>query len=336
MKTILLSILTLITASSFGQNIFKDNLSTYNTGVQLSGQGTWTNNSSNGGLGACAGAICSNANVLNQTVNYLNYGTSSKSFQLLQGTDGCGTLFPAVTTGDIYVAFILNISSTVTSPNDFFRVCSGSAFNTSFRLYAKDAGGATFTLGFAKGANATIYGSALFNNNQDHLVVLKYSQFSGSNDDILSLFVDPVFLNGEPATPTLMTAAGTDQSGNIDRLAFRQGTTNTPTGWVGVVSVSKSWNTLVLSNTSFTKEIFTITSNQAQNGVLNIKSNVYLNNVTLNIYDVQGRSIDTKKIPLNESLNDVTINPIKNAGVYIIEIISEDYQRFTQKIIVNN
>lgn len=335
MKTILLSIFTLITAASFAQNIFKDDLSAYNTGVQLSGQGTWTNNSSNGGLGACSGAICSNANVLSQSVNYLNYGTSTKSFQLLSGTDGCGTLFPAVTTGDIYVAFILNVTSTVTSPNDFFRVCSGSAFNTSFRLYVKDAGGGTFSVGFAKGGNATIYSSALFNNNQDHLIVFKYSQFAGTNDDILSLFVDPAFASGEPATPALTTSAGTDQSGNIDRLAFRQGSTNTPTGWVGVVSVSKSWNALVLGNTSFTREAFTITSNDAQNGILNIKSSKQLDKVTLNIYDIQGRTIDTKKISLNESLNDVAINPIKNAGVYIVEIVSDDNQRFTQKIMAN-
>ena len=335
MKTILLSIVTLITTSSFGQNVFKDNLSTYNTGVQLSGQGTWTNNSSNGGLGACAGAVCSNANVLNQGVNYLNYGTSAKSFQLLSNTDGCGTLFPAVSTGDIFVAFILNVTTASTSPNDFFRVCSGSAFNTSFRLYVKDAGGATFSVGFSKGGNATIYANALFNNNQDHLIVLKYSQFPGSNDDILSLFVDPVFANGEPATPTLTTSAGADQSGNIDRLAFRQGTSNTPTGWVGILSVSKSWNTLVLSNNSFTKETFTIVGNQSQNGILKIKSNISLEKATLNIFDIQGRTIDSQKISLVENINDVAINPIRNAGVYIVEIVSENNQRFTQKIIVN-
>lgn len=338
MKTILLSILMLTCATSFGQNIFKDDLSTYNTGVQLSGQGTWSNNTLNGGLGSCAGAICSNAKVLLQNISYTGYGSSTKAHELLAGTDNCGRLFTPFTdaTGTIYVAFVLNISNTITSPGDFFRTMSGSSANTTFRCYAKAVGGNTFTFGIEKGSSSPTYSAAAYNYNQNHLIVIKYAKFSGTNDDVLSAFIDPVFLNGEPVGPSVTTFNGTDNSASIDRLTFRQGFSTTPSGYAGLVSVARTWVdlTFILANEQFSKYTFTIIATNVNTGVLSIKSNVSLNNATLNIYDIQGRTIDTKNVSLNESLNDVTINPIKNAGVYIVEITSENNQRFTQKIMV--
>ena len=60
-------------------------------------------------------------------------------------------------------------------------------------------------------------------------LILKYSQLAGAGDDILNLYVNPVIANGVPATPDATTSSGTDQSGTIDRLVFRQNATATPT-----------------------------------------------------------------------------------------------------------
>ena len=49
-------------------------------------------------------------------------------------------------------------------------------------------------------------------------------------------------------------------------------------------------------------------------------SNIAIEKATLTIYDIQGRTIDTKNISLNESINDIAVNPIRSAGVYIVEI----------------
>jgi hypothetical protein len=92
--------------------------------------------------------------------------------------------------------------------------------------------------------------------------------------------------------------------------------------------------TFNLSNNEFNRNTFAISSNEVNNGVLNIKSGITLENAILNIYDIQGRKIDTKTISLEENINDIAINPIHNSGVYIVEITSGSNQRFTQKIVV--
>ena len=137
MKKSAIYVLLFLCNLGYSQTIFQDNLNNYTVNTQLSGQGTWTNNSSIGGTGACTGALCVNAKVLTPGFNYLNYGTSTKSLQLLSDLDGCGTLFTPVTSGDVYVGFMINISSAATNPNDFFRVNNGSFTTTVFRVLSK-------------------------------------------------------------------------------------------------------------------------------------------------------------------------------------------------------
>lgn len=309
----------------FSQTIFQDNLSNYTTGQTLNGQGTWTNNSSSAGTGACTGAICTNATVLTPGFSYTNYGTSTKSLQLLADTDGCGSIFTSVTSGDMYVGFMINISSSVTSPNDFFRVNNGNSFVTGFRVFIKTVSASTYTIGISKGAagNAVVYTTTIYPFNQDNLLILKYSQLAGAGDDILNLYVNPVIANGVPATPDATTSSGTDQSGTIDRLVFRQNATATPTGRAGLVSVARSWTGLIFPNmsvTQFGKEVFTINSKNAKNGLLTINSNANLENASLSIYSLDGKLLENITISLIDSENSIAINPIQNGGVYIVSI----------------
>ena len=102
------TILCLFILSAFygtGQNLFQDSFGLYNTGVQLSGQGPWTNNSSlAGGLGsAVVGSGGSNALVVATPISYLNYGSSTKSIEIKPNSDGCGLNFSPTTSGDLYV-----------------------------------------------------------------------------------------------------------------------------------------------------------------------------------------------------------------------------------------
>jgi hypothetical protein len=121
-------------------------------------------------------------------------------------------------------------------------------------------------------------------------------------------------------------------------MSFRQnaGPAGMPTGFVSLISVARTWDTLtfILTNNEFNKNTFTIASNEVNNGVLNIKSSITLENAIINIYDIQGRKIETKSISLEDNINDIPINPIHNSGVYIVEIKSSSNQRFTQKIVV--
>jgi hypothetical protein len=341
MKKAAFCILLLAFIKGYSQTIFQDNLNNYTVNTQLSGQGTWTNNSSNGGTGACTGALCVNAKVLTPGFNYLNYGSSTKSLQLLSDTDGCGTLFTPVTSGDVYVGFMINVSSAATNPNDFFRVNNGSFTTTTFRVFVKTVSGNTYTLGISKGApgNATVYTTNVYSFNQDYLVILKYSQLAGAADDQLNLYVNPVMANGIPTTPDATTNSGTDQSGNLDRLVFRQNTTvaTTPTGRAGLVSVARSWTGLIFPNmaaSTFSKAHFTINTKNAKNGVLQINALETIEKATLSIYNLEGKLVENKSITLLNTTNDIGIHPIANEGVYLVSIEANGEQ-YSQKVMVN-
>lgn len=342
-------LLLLTTLLSFGylnaQNVFQDSFTTYNSNAQLSGQGVWTNNSSlAGGLGTCVGALCLNAQVVNQNISATGYGSSTKAFSLTPNTDGCGRAFtPFITNGDLYVSMIMNISNfTAGTATDFFRVLSGGNFTTTFRMLVQPTSGSTYSIGIRKGdtGNPTVYTANSYNYGTDYLIILKYTQAAGANDDTITLYANANYAAGESGnTVSASNFAGNDQSGNIDRMSFRQnaGPAGLPTGFVSLISVSTTWEGLTfnLANEQFNKESFTIVSNQVNQGILNVKSSLAFNKVVLNIYDIQGRTIETKSISLQETINEININPIRSAGVYIVEITTENNQRFSQKILVN-
>lgn len=343
MKKILLSIFTLTATLTYAQNIFQDNFSAYTSGARLTGQGTWSNNSSTGfpGGGSCSPFATCGATVEDFSMSYTGYGSSSKAVTTNPDNDNAGTFFPIVSSGELYVGLVINLTNAPSSPVDCFRILNNGSTNTAFRLIVTPISGSTYSIGIRKGdtSHFTAYTSTAYTYNQNHLVIMRYTTNPGVNDDELRLYVDPVYASGEPVSPSAITALPEtfgDNSGTIDRMFFRQNATKIPTGKIGLISVATTWETLVfnLSNNEFNRNTFVISSNEVNNGVLNIKSAVALENALLNIYDIQGRKIDNKIISLEDNINDVTINPIYNSGVYIVEITSANNQRFTQKIVV--
>lgn len=336
-KTVLFGLL-LAGVTTVAQNIFRDDLIAYNTGVQLNGQGSWSNNSSNGGSGSCTGPLCNNAFILAQGVSYPSYGTATKSLEIGIDKDGIGTLFTPVSTTDVYFGLVVNFSNAAFSGtiNDFFRITTG-AFSTAGRIFAKKTVSNSLVFGIGKTSGSTYDTANEFSFDTDHLLIVKYTKNSGASDDVIKLYVDPNFATGEPMNANVTIAGGTDNSGVIKSLNFFLNTSQgIPTGKAGLVSVSSTWQDLAfnLSNNQFTKETFTIINSNTTTGLLSIKSNLSLENVTLNIYDIQGRKVANQVISLEETINDISINPIKNTGVYILELVSENNDRFTQKIIV--
>jgi Secretion system C-terminal sorting domain len=334
-------ILLLLSIVTFGvttaQNIFQDDFATYTTGTNLSGQGTWSNNSSlPGGLGGCAGFGCLNSKVIATGIDYLNYGSSVNSAELKSDLDACGKGFTAVTTNDVYVAMVINLTGATTGTTDFFRVMSGGNFNPAFRMSAKN-NGASFFIGFSKSSAATVYTTNSYAYGQNHLVVFKYSKFAGASDDTVTIYVDPNFSAGLPAVSDGQTFAGTDQTLAIDRLSIRQNAATGTFGRYGLVSVSSTWAGLAFPNlatNNFKTTNFNIVANNAKAGMLLINSNANFENAKVSIYDIQGKVIETKIVSLTENTNEITINSIQNSGVYIVEIIANDKQ-FTQKVSIN-
>ena len=338
-KLLLLALLN--SFAMFSQLVFNEDFSTYTTGQPLSGQGTWTNNSSlNGGLGGCAGIGCISSSIVNTSISYPNYGNSTKSLSISSEQDAVGTVFTGVSSGSLYLSFVVNFSSAVNSSSsslsqDFFRVMSSGNYNTAFRIGAYNSGGG-FVIFMQKGSGAKVYSSAL-TYNQNHLLVMKYTYNSGTNDDLVSLFVDPNMSVSEPTT-TIQTSDGgagtTDYITAIDRMNFRANYSTIPSGVIGLVKGSKTWGDLTLgtSNLEFNSS-FIVNSKNAKNGLLTINSNTNLENASLSIYSMDGKLLENRTISLIDSENSIAINPIQNGGVYIVSIIGNGVNS-NQKIYV--
>ena len=347
MKLKLLSITLLIFGLAKAQNVFRDNFASYAAPVQFSGTGTWSNSTSSGfpGSGGCAGAGCILSQILASPVSYIGYGSSANSAELRQNSDGVGTFFPSITTPDIYVGMVVNISNSSATPQDHFRVYNnGSFIETAFRMFIKQ-NGFDFQVGIAKAGsgNPIVYAPNLLTLGSDHLIILKFRQLPGTNDDSIAVYCDPNYLAGQPANPdafnsSLANSSFTDQSGNIRMMAFRQNSNNNlPTGKTGLISVSTTWDGLgflPLSNQQFSSSNFVINSSQINSGKLLINTNIKVDDALISIYDLQGRVISQQKTTLNLLDNEISTNPLTTTGVYILEINS-DKGKYSQKILIN-
>ncbi len=337
------------------QNIFRDDFSTYISNQVLSGQGLWTNNSTapNVGLGTClspgAGAVCTNAKILDQSMSFFNYGSSTKALEIAPIKDSVARpISPAINSGDFYVSFVLNLlSAPATSPVDFIRVNNGAnpggfPSDVCFRMLVQQDGFG-YKIGIRKGAtsNTTVFTSNSYNIGDNTLIILKYSHLPSTNDDLLNLYVNPDFAAGEPTTSTATTSSGSDQAGFIDRLAFRQlfnTVASFPTGFASLVSVARTWADLgfnPLATNQFENNNISVFANNATNGTLNINSNVAMNNVKLNIYTITGALIEKQNISLNANSNQIKINQLNQNSLYIAELIDENGNKYTKKITLN-
>ena len=347
MKTKLLFLLLMTFGFTNAQNVFRDDFAAYTVAANFSGSGTWSSSTSTGfpGTGGCSGSSCVVSKIVAANMTYPNYGSATKGAELKADSDGVGTFFPVITTTDVYVGMVVNVASTSLTPQDHFRVYNNGSFTeTAFRMFFKQSNALEFQVGIAKAGsgNPIVYAPNLVSIGSDHLIILKFKQLPGTTDDIISVFVDPNYLAGEPATPSasnsaLANANFVDQSGSIKMMAFRQNSiANLPSGKTSLISVSKDWaglGFLTFANQQFTKSTFDIISSQANAGLLTIKSSISLDNAVLNIYDIQGRMIENKTISLTENNNQIAINPIATSGIYIVEIIAGD-KKIAQKIAV--
>ncbi len=250
MKRLYFSVaLSLIAANSFSQNLINDNFSTYALGT-LSGQNGWTNNSSLTGGGTCAGVGCVNSPVVARSMSYATFGSSTQAVNLVPNQDAPGKAFTSTNTGSVYGAFLINLSAAPATSGDLVRILAGGNFTTAMRIYVRATSGG-YNVGIAKETQAATYKAVptLVPYNTDQLVVIKYTYNTGSaTDDAVTLYVNPNLSLSEASNiPEIATSTGTDVTAGIDRLQFPFNNSTRPTGFVGGVTVSRSFdNALVL------------------------------------------------------------------------------------------
>ena len=329
--------------SANAQTIFKQDFSPLNLG-KLDTQNGWTNNSSNGGTG---GVIAGGENVavVAQPLSFPNYGNATKSIELKQvDQDGPGHLIATpITAGTYYFSFLGNFTAypTATTYYDILRLMNGSAFTTSARIFIQPGStAANYKVGIKIGdsSNPAAVTGTDYNFNQTHLFVVKYVIGPATaSDDTMSLFIDPNFSAGEPATATLTAPAGMfENSTNIDRVAFPY---NVPkagksAGIVGLLNIARTWNELKFPETLATREL-----NADQNVSLHYeKGNVAIqqigfNNAEVKIVSVEGKLIYNSKLTAQKN-QQLSVSQLPK-GIYFL-ILENGKESINKKFIINN
>ncbi|TAE35934.1 MAG: T9SS C-terminal target domain-containing protein [Runella slithyformis] len=205
-------------------------------GARLSNNG-WT---AHGGAGVSAVAVVSPGlafSGLFPVGNAANMTTSGEDVSKVFAPSG-------VATGAVYASFLINVSAA--QMGDYFLHLGPATLGSAFagRVYVQ-ASGAGFKLGLSKGvlpANTSAgYTTATYSFGQTIWLVLKYEFRPNANDDLVSLFVNPMPTTTEPTTPALSDANSADFA-NMGTIALRQGSaTNAPTLRIDYLRVGNSW-----------------------------------------------------------------------------------------------
>jgi hypothetical protein len=151
------------------------------------------------------------------------------------GEDLTKALPATVTTGKLYMTFMINVSAT-TATGDYITgfTSGGPTFFTNYnlRLYVKAVAGG-FDFGVSRGsvttapATAAAFTGNVYSLNQTYLVTCKYEWISpGTADDVCSIYVHPTTPNlVEPAVMSASSPGSTGVTdGTISAIFMRQGT----------------------------------------------------------------------------------------------------------------
>ena len=222
----------------------------YTAGSLLTANG-WT---AHNGTGTNAITVSAGA------LSYLNYAPSGVGNKVTLATTGedVNHSFTSTNSGILYAAFMINLTSAQTA-GDYFAHFLQS--NTTFggKIFAKSSG-TGYQLGVTKAANAgenVVYANTVLNFGTTCLVVLKYEFVTGTTNDLVSLFINPVVGSPEPSTPsaTASDITGTDLTSAVG-FALRQGNASqAPALALDGIRVATTWSEAVLYQSGTTPTI---------------------------------------------------------------------------------
>lgn len=273
--------------------------------------------------------------MIQQTVGFLNWGTANRSVELIANGDGCGVPFPAQIAGEIYIGFVLRLSSCAYSSQEFFRISGTSTTTAALKVYVVRLNSSQYSVGISKNSGNIVWSSIPYALNTNQLVVVRYSMFSGGSDDILRLYTNPVVMADEPTLPNALTNNGEDASNTLDRMVINLRNANAPLGRMGLISIAQTWENLrysALSQTEFNAAQFMAQYDAGEIAVQNSQESIP---ATITLYSTLGQSITTTKIILDSGTTRIQVPSNLSPGMYILHFQDEYKNEFIKKLMVN-
>jgi len=237
--TNLIFLLVMFNLSS--QNLLLEENFDYPVGTQLVGTNGWTQQ----------GTTTTNPiTVESGNLSYPSYVSSNIGNYVTINNSGQDAYkaFASQNSGTVYCAFLVNVSDAQTT-GDYFFAFEPSPGNTTYtgRLFIqKDASSSNFAFGISKGTETAVYTNFDYSLNTTYLVVVKYEMIAGSQNDVISVFINPT-LSSEPLSPTVSTTGGsTGDPSALEAILLRQGAlTSAPTLKIDGIRVATTWNEAV-------------------------------------------------------------------------------------------
>jgi hypothetical protein len=252
----------LFSVTAWGQSILVEDFN-YSTG-QLTSGGGGANVS--GGTWISSSGTANYIPVSSGSLSYTAYPSSGNGNKVdlistASSAEDVRSPFTKVTSGTVYASFLLSVTNTtgLTSGGDyFFAFKNETGTNTGYKglIYIKTLSSG-FTLGVRPGAAgaATVFSSTQYNTGTTYLVVIKYEIIAGSNNDVISLWINPSLSGSEPAADLSVTAdASSAEPDGIEGISMRQGANGTPNASLDGFRVATAWSQapLPVELTSFT------------------------------------------------------------------------------------
>lgn len=255
------------------------------------------------GSGWAAIATVSNVNKIPVTAG-LTYATSSASgignAAAIKNTgQDAGKAFTGtnVRSGNVYASFLMNVSAAQATGDYFFALFDSALNGTNYRArtFIKSSG-TGYRIGISKSGAVAVAG---FNTTDlvfgtTYQVVIKYSIISGTANDSVKLFLNPVLGSSEPAPTSVAVTTENDitisSTVGLGGIALRQGTnTNAPTLSLDGIIVGRTWaavTPLAVVNPSVKVNPTSLTVNENA-GTATVTLNITNPNATATSVDVK-------------------------------------------------
>ena len=238
------------------QVTFQDNFD-YPAG-RLYGQGPWVKYGTNPN---------EPIQVVDQKLDYAGYpgGVLAKSVQLGKATSGEDLVArfdqseAGITSGNLYYSALINVAELPTTPTYVLTLATRS-FSSPIddektgtelgRLYINTTESeGKYQIGVERGATKPVYSKATYDIGTTYLIVVKYEIDAENTDqDAVSLYVNPADFTVEPATPDAYFAAGNSgssvSSNGLQGIELRQGSSwsgNAPVMHIGSLRVADTY-----------------------------------------------------------------------------------------------